>query len=78
MTRKWEKQIMKIFFGFFLCLIIMGCSAINKGLDKTAEGAKELGKPLGKMTNAQQAISEGAVEGAMETEKAKDENPFNR
>ena len=69
---------MKKALGLFLLFTVIGCSSVNKGLDKTAEGAKELGKPLGKMTNAQQAISEGAVEGAMETEKAKDENPFNR
>ena len=74
-----EKGVfMKKALGLFLLFTVIGCSSVNKGLDKTAEGAKELGKPLGKMTNAQQAISEGAVEGAMETEKAKDENPFNR
>ena len=69
------KKWFKFFFCYLAIVFMVGCASVNKGLDKTAKGAKELGKPLGKITNVNQAISEGAVEG-MSTEK--DENPFNR
>ena len=72
------KKRVIIFFCYLVVIFIAGCASVNKGLDKTAEGAKELGKPLGKIANVNQSISEGAVDGMMETEKAKDENPFNR
>ena len=59
-------------------LSLMGCSTINKGLDKTAEGAKEVGKPIGKIMNIPEAVAEGAVDGMDPEEKNTEDNPFNR
>ncbi len=59
-------------------LSLGGCSTINKGLDKTAEGAKEVGKPIGKIMNIPEAVAEGAVDGMDPEEKNTEDNPFNR
>lgn len=59
-------------------LSLAGCSTINKGLDKTAEGAKEVGKPIGKIMNIPEAVAEGAVDGMDPEEKKSEDNPFNR
>lgn len=66
-------------FLVVVCLMMAGCQTLNKGLDKTAEGAKEVGKPVGKVMNIPEAVAEGAVE-SMEPEKQKgsQDNPFNR
>ena len=69
------------FFPFFVLIFFMtaGCSTVNKGLDKTAEGAKEAGKPIGKVMNIPEAAAEGAVDGMEpEAQKNSQDNPFNR
>jgi len=54
------------------CLIGTGCQTVNKG-------AKELGKPVGKIMNVPQAVADGAVEGLeSEEQKTSEDNPFNR
>ncbi len=75
---------MKVKVTFFLFPVLIffvtaGCQAVNKGLDKTAEGTKEVAKPVGKIMNIPQAVSDGAVEG-MDPEKqnGSQDNPFNR
>ena len=59
------------FFLTLACLITTGCQTVN-------QGAKELGKPVGKVTNVSQAVSDGAVEGTETEEKNSKDNPFNR
>lgn len=72
---------MKVLLQSFLImglLSLVGCSTVNKGLDKTAEGAKEIGKPVGKVMNIPEAVAEGAVDGMDPEEKNPEDNPFNR
>lgn len=64
-----------IFLMTFLLSAVAGCAAVNKGLDKTSEGAAELGKPAGKIMNVPTAVVEGAAEGVQGETK---DNPFNR
>jgi len=49
-------------------VVFIGCETADKG-------AKELGKPMGKMMKTSEAISQGATEG-LGTDKQS--NPFNR
>lgn len=59
----------------WVLIVCAGCSTLNKGLDKTAEGAQDVGRPVGKVMNIPEAVAEGAVDG-METKNL--DNPFNR
>ncbi|HJP19641.1 MAG TPA: hypothetical protein QF468_13435 [Nitrospinota bacterium] len=71
------KKILKLISPFTLALFFMlGCASVNEGLDKTGEGAKEAGKPLGKVMNIPGSAMEGAAEGAIKNQDK--ENPFNR
>ncbi len=71
-------RVLPRFFLIMGVLSLMGCSTLNKGLDKTAEGAKEVGKPIGKVMNIPEAVAEGAVDGMDPEEKNPEDNPFNR
>ena len=64
--------------GLLFCFLCAGCSTVNKGLDKTAEGAKEVGKPVGKVMNIPEAVAEGAVDGMDPEQKNSQDNPYNR
>lgn len=65
-------------FGMLFLFLCAGCSTVNKGLDKTAEGAKEVGKPVGKVMNIPEAVAEGAVNGMDPEQKNPQDNPYNR
>ena len=58
--------------SFFLT----GCETVNRGLDKANEGAREVGKPVGKVMSIPGSAAEGAAEGMITSED--DENPYNR
>ncbi len=57
--------------------LALGCAAANEGLDKANEGAKEVGKPVGKVMKIPGSTAQGAAEGMIKKEKDPD-NPFNR
>ena len=56
--------------------LTVGCASVNKGLDHANEGAREVGKPVGKIMSIPGSAAEGAAEGIISTHD--DENPFNR
>ncbi|MBI4384233.1 MAG: hypothetical protein HY579_09400 [Nitrospinae bacterium] len=58
-------------------LAFLGCAAVNEGLDTANEGAKEAGKPVGKVMKIPGSAAQGAAEGMIKKEKDPD-NPFNR
>lgn len=71
------KKILSLILPFASALFLMiGCASVNEGLDKTGEGAKEAGKPIGKIMNIPGSAMEGAAEGAIK--KQDEENPYNR
>lgn len=70
--RGLSKTVFLMVAGLFL---FTGCAAVNKGLDKTSEGAKALGKPVGKAMNIPASVAEGAAEGVQAQDQ---DNPFNR
>ena len=72
MKKKWGM----ILLGFVLLFICSSCSTVNEGLDGANEGAREVGKPVGKVLHIPGSIMEGAAEG-IATEENED-NPFNR
>jgi hypothetical protein len=61
---------------FGLVFLGTGCATVNEGLDKTAEGTRQVSKPVGKIMNIPQAISEGATDGIVDDTNK--ENPYNR
>lgn len=56
--------------------LFSGCTSLNKGLDKTGEAARGVGKPVAKVLKVPQSVAEGGAEEMAEEENA--ENPFNR
>lgn len=70
------KKILNLFLPLVSALFLMiGCASVNEGLDKTGEGARELGKPVGKAMNIPGSAAEGAAEGMIKKDK---DNPFGR
>ena len=72
-----DNILKKILATMAVFLIGVGCASVNKGLDTVNEGAKEAGKPVGKVISIPGSVVEGAAEGM--TDKTDDpKNPFNR
>ena len=72
MKMKWGM----IFLGFVILFFCSSCSTVNEGLDGANEGARQVGKPVGKLLNIPGSIMEGAAEGIVTKEN--EDNPFNR
>ena len=72
MKKKWGM----ILFGFVILFFCSSCSTVNEGLDGANEGAREVGKPVGKVLNLPGSLMEGAAEGIVNKEN--EDNPFNR
>lgn len=53
----------------------MGCASVNRGLDTANIGAKEAGKPLGKVLQLPMSGTEGVAEGIA---GERDRNPYGR
>lgn len=71
-----NKKCGMILFGFGILLFFSSCSTVNEGLDGANEGARQVGKPVGKVLNVPGSIMEGAAEGIVTREN--EDNPYNR
>jgi len=72
MKKKWGM----ILLGFVILFFCSNCSTVNEGLDGANEGARQVGKPVGKLLHLPGSVMEGAAEGIVTKEN--EDNPFNR
>lgn len=72
MNRRWEM----ILSGMAILFLCTGCATVNEGLDGANQGAREVGKPVGKVLHLPGSIHEGAAEGIITEEN--EDNPMNR
>jgi len=73
MNKRGSAIFLVVFFTFLFC---GACSTVNQGLDSANEGAREAGKPVGKVLKVPGSAMEGAAEGIATTEK--EDNPYGR
>jgi hypothetical protein len=72
MNTKWKMALLSIIILSFCS----GCATVNEGLDGANEGARQVGKPVGKALHIPGSIHEGAAEGIISEEN--EDNPYGR
>lgn len=71
-----KKKLGLVLSGLVILIFSSGCASVNKGLDGANQGAREVGKPVGKALHIPGSIHEGAAEGIVTEEN--EDNPMNR
>ncbi len=66
---------MLIFGLLFVFALSLGCASVNSELDRANIGAKEAGKPVGRILQLPMSGTEGVAEGIA---GERDKNPYGR
>jgi hypothetical protein len=71
-----KKKLGLVLSGLVILIFTSSCATVNEGLDGANQGARDVGKPVGKALHIPGSIHEGAAEGIVTEEN--EDNPMNR